>query len=190
MAALQKLPRMFLVTFRYLLASRSNERGTYRTMKTSTKTLIGAGVVATMTVGGFFAFLAHAGTNEVQMGDGHFARKLAALGVTANQKAQVKAILRQYQPTAGPLIRQVVTERRVLRGTIRTETIDEAAIRAEAAKVASLEADLAVERAHVAHDIRAVLTPEQIQKLKDMQINADARVDGFLQRIANRIAED
>jgi Spy/CpxP family protein refolding chaperone len=49
---------------------------------------------------------------------------------------------------------------------------------------------LAVQRAHVAHDIRAVLTPGQLQKLKDRQINVDARVDGALHRIANRIAED
>lgn len=77
-----------------------------------------------------------------------------------------------------------------MRDAIRAETIDETAIRAQAAKVASLEADLAVQRAHVAHDIRAVLTPGQLQKLKDMQINADARVDGFLRHIANRIAED
>jgi protein CpxP len=159
-------------------------------MKTCTKTLIGAGVVAAVTVGGFFAFLAHAGTNELDFASRPFGRKLAALGITHDQQAQVKAILRQYQPTAGPLIQQVVAERRVLRSTIRGETIDETAIRAEAAKVASLEADLAVARAHGVHDIRGVLTPEQIQKLKDLQIDADARVDGFLQRIANRIAED
>jgi periplasmic protein CpxP/Spy len=159
-------------------------------MKTHTKTLIAAGVVAAVTVGGFFAFLAHASTNEVTSTKGRFMQRLAQVGVTDAQKAQVKAILRSYQPTAGPLIQQVVTERRALREQIRAQTIDEAAIRAQAAKVASLEADLAVERAHVAHDIRAVLTPEQIQKLKDMQIDADARIDGFLQRIANRIAAD
>jgi Spy/CpxP family protein refolding chaperone len=77
-----------------------------------------------------------------------------------------------------------------LRDTIRAATIDETAIRAQSAKVASLESDLAVQRAYVAHDIRAVLTPEQLQKLKDMQIDVDARIDGFLQRVANRIAED
>ena len=161
-------------------------------MKTHTKVLIAAGVVAAVTVGGFFAFLAYADTtNDVGLiARGRFARRMAQLGVTADQKSEVKAILRKYQPTAGPLIRQVVTERRALRDTIRAETIDEAAIRAQAAKVASLEADLAVERAHVAHDIRAVLTPEQIQKLKDMQVSADARIDGFLQRIAKRIAAD
>jgi Spy/CpxP family protein refolding chaperone len=159
-------------------------------MKTHTKALIAAGVVAAMTVGGFFAFLAHADTNEVTSTKERFMERLAQVGVTGAQKAQVKAILRSYQPTAGPLIQQVVTERRALREQIRAQTIDEAAIRAQAAKVASVEANLAVERAHIAHDIRAVLTTEQIQKLKDMQIDADARFDGFLQRIANRIAAD
>jgi Spy/CpxP family protein refolding chaperone len=163
-------------------------------MQTHTKALIGAGVVAALTVGGFFAFLAHAGTNEVTSstfeGQHRFGRRLAELGVTDAQKAQVKSILRSYQPTVGPLVKEVVTERRALRDTIRAHTIDENANRAEAAKVASLEADLAVQRAHVAHDIRAVLTPEQIQKLKDMQIDADARFDAVLQHIANRIATD
>ena len=144
-----------------------------------------------LTVGGFFAFLAHADTtNDTAFGRFRLARKLAQLGVTAEQKAEVKTILRKYQPTVGPLITQVVTERRALRDTIRAQTIDETAIRAQAAKVASLEADLAVQRAYVAHDIRGVLTPGQIQKLKDMQIDADARFDGFLQHVANRIAAD
>lgn len=152
--------------------------------------MIGAGVVAALTVGGFFAFLAHADSNNIAPAKGRFRKQLAQFGVTDEQKAQVKAILRKYQPIAGPLIQQVVTERRALRDTIRAETIDETAIRAQAAKVASVEADLAVQRAHVAHDIRAVLTPEQLQKLKDMQLTVDVRVDSLLHRIANRIAED
>jgi len=165
-------------------------KGVHRKMRTHTKALTGAGIIAALTVGGFFTFLAHADMKETVPAKGRFKKQLAQLGATDEQKAQVKAILRKYQPTAGPLIQEVVTERRALRDAIRAETIDETAIRAQAAKVASLEADLAVQRAHVAHDIRAVLTPEQLQKLKDMQINVDARVDGFLHRIANRIAED
>jgi protein CpxP len=159
-------------------------------MKTHTKALIAAGAIAAATVGGFFAFLAHADTNETGLANGRFAQRLARLGVTDAQKAQLKTILRSYQPTVGPLVKEVVTERRALRDTIRAQTVDETAIRAQAAKVASLEADLAVQRAHVVHDIRAVLTPEQLQKLKDMQIDADARFDGLLQRIANRLATD
>lgn len=159
-------------------------------MKTHTKALIAAGIVAAATVGGFFAFLAHADTNETGLANDRLARRLAQLGVTDAQKAHFKTILRSYQPTVGPLVKEVVTERRALRDTIRAQTVDETAIRAQAAKVASLEADLAVQRAHVVHDIRAVLTPEQLQKLKDMQIDADARFDGLLQRIANRLATD
>jgi protein CpxP len=159
-------------------------------MQTHTKALIGAGIVAAMTVGGFFAFLAHADTNEVGAANGRFGRRLAQLGLTDPQRAQVKTILRSYQPTVGPLVKEVMTERRALRDTVRAQTIDETAIRAEAAKLASLEADLAAQRAHVAHDVRAVLTPEQIQKLNAMQMDADARFDGLLQHIANRIATD
>jgi Spy/CpxP family protein refolding chaperone len=159
-------------------------------VKTHTKALIAAGIIAAATVAGFFTFLARADTCEVDTTAGRFGRRLGELGITDAQKAQVKAILRSYQPTFGPLVKEVVTERRALRDTIRSQTLDETAIRAQAAKVASLEADLAVQRAHVAHDIRAVLTPEQLHKLKDMQIDADARFDGLLQRIANRLATD
>jgi Spy/CpxP family protein refolding chaperone len=160
-------------------------------MKTHTKVLIAAGAVMVLTVGGFFAFLAHADTtNDVGFSKGRFALRLKQLGVTSEQKAELKTILRQYQPTVGPLIKEVVTERRVLRDAIHAETIDETAIRAQAAKVASLESDLAVQRAHVSHDIRAVLTPEQLQKVKEMEIDVDARIDGFLHRVANRIAAD
>ena len=159
-------------------------------MKTETKTLIAAGIIAAATVGVFFAFLARADTNGVGTTNGRFGRRLAQLGVTDSQKAQVKAILRSYQPTVGPLVKELMIERRALRDIIRAQTVDETAIRAQAAKAASLEADLAVQRAHVAHDIRAVLTPEQLQKLKQMQIDADARFDGWLQRIANRLATD
>jgi protein CpxP len=160
-------------------------------MKTHTKVLIAAGAVMVLTVGGFFAFLAHADTtNDVGFSERHFAQKLAQLGVTADQKAEVKTILRKYQPTVGPLVKEVVTERRALRDTIHAATIDETAIRAQAAKVASLESDLAVQRAHVSHDIRAVLTPEQLQKVKEMEVDVDARIDGFLHRVANRIAAD
>jgi Spy/CpxP family protein refolding chaperone len=119
-----------------------------------------------------------------------FGERLAALGVTDAQKQQVRSILRQHQPAAGPLIKRLVEERRKLRDTIRADQIDEKAIRAQAAKVAGLEADLAVERARVVHAIKPVLTPEQLTKLKTMQVDVDERVDGFLSRVAKRIAAD
>jgi Spy/CpxP family protein refolding chaperone len=118
------------------------------------------------------------------------AARLAELGVTDEQKAEVKAILRKHQPTAEPLLKQFVAERRTLRDLIHAETVNERAIRKQAAKVAAVGADLAVERARVAHEIRGVLTPEQIEKLKELRVDIDERIDKRLDRIAKRIAED
>jgi Spy/CpxP family protein refolding chaperone len=159
-------------------------------MKTHTKALIGAGVIAAATVGSFFAYLAHAETNDVATVDRPFKHRWAALGLSDDQKAQVKSILQKYKPTTQPLVQQLVTERRALRDVIQSPTIDESAIRAEAAKVASLQADLAVQRAHVSHDIQAVLTPDQIQKLQEMKAKADARFDGFRHHVAKSLGDD
>ena len=159
-------------------------------MTRNTKILTTAAGVAAATMIGFFTFLAHAGTTEPTPARGRIAQRLAALGVTDQQKAEIKGILRKYQPTVGPMMRQLVEARRALRDTIHAETIDESAIRAQAAKIASFEADLAVQRAHVSHEVRAVLTPEQIQKLGELRVDVDARVDAFLSRVAKRIAED
>lgn len=161
-------------------------------MKTHTKILIVTGLVAAVTVGGFFAYLAKAGTNdESAAGDGRpFGHRWAALGLSSDQKSQIKVVLQKYEPTLQPLVQQLVAERRALRADVQAATVDEPAIRTEAAKVAALEADVAVQRAHVAHDIRGLLTPEQIQKFKDMQAARDARFDEARQRFANRIMAD
>jgi protein CpxP len=65
---------------------------------------------------------------------------------------------------------------------VQAETVDEAAIRAQATKVAAVEADLAVQRAHGAQEIRKVLTPEQIQKFKAIQEKRDSKLDSFRSR--------
>lgn len=159
-------------------------------MRTYSKMLIGLAVVTALTVGGFFAYVAGAEPAEVAPRFDRLAERWAALGVTDEQKAEVKEILRQYQPTVQPLIQQFVVERRTLRELVHAETVDEAAIRAQVKKSAKVGADLAVARAHVAHDIRGVLTPEQIKQLAEMTEDVDARIDHFLDRVAKRITED
>ena len=72
---------------------------------------------------------------------------------------------------------------------MHAETVDETAIRAQVQKLAKIGADLAVERAHVAHDIRVLLTPDQIRKLGEMHEDVNARLDQFIDRVAKRIAE-
>jgi Spy/CpxP family protein refolding chaperone len=116
--------------------------------------------------------------------------KLATLGITDAQRDEIRAILRKHQPTVEPMVKQLVVERRALRDVIHAETIDEKAIRKQAGKIAGIQADLAVQRAHVAREIRDVLTDDQLAKLAELGEDADARLDAFVERVAKRIAAD
>ncbi len=114
--------------------------------------------------------------------------KIAELGVSDSQKQQIHGILREARPPLQPLVAQCVQERRTLRKAIHTAPVNEQVIRAQAASVAKIEADLDVKRAHVSERIEAVLTPEQVEKLKQFAEKADANVDLPLERINGRIA--
>jgi protein CpxP len=107
----------------------------------------------------------------------HFKKLSKELGLTADQKAQVQDIFKKGHEDAKPILDKLATERRAERALVQADTIDEAAIRAQAAKVASLHADLTVHRAHVAQELRKVLTPEQFAKFKAMQDKRDQSMD-------------
>ena len=102
---------------------------------------------------------------------GHRFFKILArkLSLTDQQKSQAQAIFKANRATAKPLFTSLMTEKHQLRTLIMSGTADEAAIRAESAKVASIEADLAVQRANGAKQFQALLTPDQQAKLKALQ---------------------
>lgn len=145
--------------------------------------------LAATVIAGTWAVQSYARDDRPLHHRGPMLERLAELGLTDEQKAQAKEILRQHQPTIQPLVKQSITERRALREVIRAEPVNETAIRAQSAKVAAIEADLAVARAHVVKDLRAVLTDEQIDKLKDMQAEFYERVDRIMEHVSRRIAE-
>ena len=151
-----------------------------QTMKRHTKIIAAVAAATIIVTGG----LAWGGRNDAAGPAGGFAGKLAELGITEDQKAHAKSVLKEHQPTFEPLFRSFASERRALGDLMHAETVDEAAIRAQVQKLAKIGADLAVERAHVAHDIRILLTPEQIRKLAEMHENVNARLDQFIDRIA------
>jgi len=107
-------------------------------------------------------------------------KKVAAeLGMTAQQKQGIKAILQNDQEQFQPLLQQLKSEHRNLRALIQADTVDEAAIQAQSAKVAAIQASLAVKRAQMSQEMRKLLTPEQIQKFKDLQAKRDALLDAL-----------
>ena len=122
---------------------------------------------------------------------GRYLKKMAAkLGLSAEQKQEIKAIIKKERPAVQPILQQLQTERRALRALVQAQTVDEPAIRAQAARVAAVEADMAVQRAHTAHEVRAILTPEQIEKFLTLQKERDLKHDKFQSRIVNRTKED
>lgn len=150
---------------------------------------IAAVTVAVTAIAGSIAVRSFADEQRPSRHRGEMIERFQSLGVTDDQKAQIKEILRQHQPTVQPLVKSLVTERRALRDVIRAEPVNEEAIRTQSAKVAAVETDLAVARAYVVKDLRKVLTPEQIEQLKDIQMDVYERIDRFMEHASKRIAE-
>jgi protein CpxP len=116
-------------------------------------------------------------------GHGHRGHRLAkALGLSKDQKEQIKAVFRKHRDEMVPLRKKMVSERRELRTLIQSDKPDEPAIRDQAKKIAATSGDLAVLRAKVSQEVRAVLTPEQIQKFRALQEKRGRRID----RMRNR----
>jgi protein CpxP len=109
----------------------------------------------------------------------HFKKMAAELGLSDQQQLQIKEIMKKNRPRFEPLMQQKKTEQRALRTLIQGDTIDDGAIRAQAAKLSAVEADLAVQRAHGAQEIRKVLTTEQVKKFRELQAKRDQRMDAF-----------
>ena len=114
--------------------------------------------------------------------------KLASLGITDTQQHDIRGILKAHQTKVEPLLRDCVRERRALRELVRKEgPVDESAIRAQSTKLGTSIANLSVEGASISQDIRKILTPAQIQKLKEMQQQGDERIDHLMDHVANAI---
>ena len=115
-----------------------------------------------------------------------FEKMAAKLGLSEQQKVKMKEIFKQNREQAKPVFARLVTEKRNLRTLVQSEKTDETAIRAQVSKLAGIEGDLAIQRAHMAKQIRAILTPEQIEKFKSIQKERDHKFDKFREHHGKR----
>jgi Spy/CpxP family protein refolding chaperone len=104
----------------------------------------------------------------------HIAQKL---GLSQDQTQQVQGILANHQTELNGEIDRLKTAKTALFDAIHADSFDESAVRAAAANVAQVEADLAVSRAKIASEVRTVLTPDQQAKAKEMLANFRARAE-------------
>lgn len=100
---------------------------------------------------------------------------LDRLNLTDAQRDQVKSVVDSHEAELRPLGEKTMTARRALEQAVTADTIDEGAIRAKAADVASVESDMAVARARVHADVLQVLTSDQRATLKELQAEMEKR---------------
>ncbi len=112
---------------------------------------------------------------------GHgFAHVFKKLGLSEDQKHQVAVILKGKRDQRNQLVNQMIDARKNYRTTIGAPNFNEADVRKAAQAVTRVQEDLMVLRAQTRHEIRAVLTPEQQQKM-------DAMREKFGNRMRDRI---
>ena len=129
------------------------------------------------------------GSDPGPFGGGLAHGMLGRLHLTAEQKKAGLAVLRSRPPAIKPLLDGLTKERTALRSLSKAPAVDESAIRTQAARVSGIEADLAVQLAYLAHDLRALATPAQLQSLDEMQSENASRRARIVQRINTWIAD-
>ncbi|MGC9943662.1 MAG: Spy/CpxP family protein refolding chaperone [Verrucomicrobiota bacterium] len=116
-------------------------------------------------------------------------RIAVALNLTDEQKSQIRAILSGEKDTLKTLFAHLHYARKDMRAAIQASGANEASVRGAAAKVAVVEADLAVERMKLYGKIAPVLTDEQRQKISDFTQHADDFVDDAIANLGNGLAQ-
>jgi protein CpxP len=147
-------------------------------MKRSIKTLLVAATLAA----GITAGLAYAMPPGHSEGCGHgngmgfgrhgfdsemrIDRMSETLGLTHEQRDKVRAIVDKARPATRELRDKVVDNHRQLRALMQQDNPKESEVRKLADAQGRLVADMIVQQAKVQSEIRAVLTPEQREKLQ------------------------
>lgn len=120
---------------------------------------------------------------------GQFGRLLelrSELDLTTEQRHQVRDILVNHRAEIATAVKPVVEKRRTLREATLAANVDETAIRAAANDLGKAIGDAAVVGAKVKAEVRAVLNPEQQQKLDEFRGESDSAIDSFLDAAAGK----
>jgi Spy/CpxP family protein refolding chaperone len=108
----------------------------------------------------------------------------AELGVTGEQRAEIRTIVRGHRQEIVGVVKPLVANRRALREAVLAENPDEAAIRAAASELGSAIGDAAVLASQIKPEVFKVLTPEQQKKVSDFRADAESAADRFLRDMA------
>jgi protein CpxP len=93
---------------------------------------------------------------------------LRELNLTEAQREQVRVIVEQQAAQTRAIGERAGAAREALHAATTSASFDEGLVRARAAELAAVEADMAVARARIFADVFQILTPEQQAKAKEV----------------------
>jgi len=108
------------------------------------------------------------------------------LGVTAEQREQIRGIVAGHRPKMVEVAQGMLKQWRALGDAVLAEKIDEKAIRAAAAEFGETLGDAAVVRAKLFREARGVLSNEQIGAVKEFRTEQLKSVETMLKEVAAR----
>jgi Spy/CpxP family protein refolding chaperone len=163
------------------------------TAGTIRKTALVAATAAFVAGGGLLAGRLFAGSLNGQGGASGFdhsaprmfGRLARTLGLSADQKAQIKSILRSHAVEIEAQMTAGAAARHALHDAIKAQPVDEAAIRARAAEAGIVHANGAVLFARIRAEVLPILTTDQKQKLQSL----DESTKGHFARGAKAFAD-
>ena len=110
---------------------------------------------------------------------------LERLDLTTDQRDRVRQILDSIRDEQKAIGDRAMKPHEALQEVV-TGTFDESAIRARAADVAAVDADVAVAQARVYNEVLQILTADQQQKLKKLQADMKERREKMQQQRQER----
>jgi Spy/CpxP family protein refolding chaperone len=151
-------------------------------------------VAAAILAGGWLFTLHAAPLKQRQAADGPtrghlLQRAKEKLNLTDDQISQIKEVLKAEKEDITGLLTRLHDARSDMRQAIHASDANESSVRAASAKVAAVEADLAVERFQLYGKIAPILTTEQRDKLQQMAAQVDDFVDGAINRLGQKLSE-
>jgi Spy/CpxP family protein refolding chaperone len=147
-------------------------------------------LAAALGAGGLFALKAHAESTAPRRAPGALLQRAKErLGITDDQAAQIRSVLKDERDNLVKLARAVNDGRTKLRGVIQKDDATEADIRAAAAELGKAQADMAVERHQLFGKLKPILTADQLDTLAEMQDKLDSFIDGAISTFEERLAQ-
>ncbi len=104
------------------------------------------------------------------------------LRITEDQRLALKKLFKENRRDIQPLAENVRTKGRALRELILAEAPDPRAIRQASADLGQAIADAAVRASALAKEARSILTPEQVERFKEMRQHRQKVFDETLRK--------